>query len=34
MKPPPAKIALETGPSKLSPFSLKSPKTLGFDGAS
>jgi hypothetical protein len=34
MNPAPAKMALDGGPSKLSPRSSSSPKTLGFDGAS
>jgi hypothetical protein len=34
MNPPPANSALDGGPSKLSPFSSNSPKTLGFEGAS
>jgi hypothetical protein len=34
MNPAPANTALDGGPSKLSPFSLSSPKTFGFEGAS
>jgi hypothetical protein len=34
MNPPPAKIVLEGGPSKLSPRASSSPTMFGFDGAS